>query len=418
MRFSLALNLLLKNMLLNFIIILQLCAVFAYGNVIVAINNDAYDCYNITAKFDEENTLLYMPQEPKLDTTWEYDRHPNYDNPQSAISRYGDRVESVKDYAVVYEDYSTRSYFYGTRTAEALRVQLKKGKWFSNQKSTDGIIDCVIIGDTSKFPIGSILDMECYKENISLREKFPVKFRIIGSIGEVAKVPTFSASSSEMTVDYIFEEYRSQKDSFIDTLFYRGARYQSRRDSEDLIIIFTEEIEGGYWDYCNDNSFVFLDDLSDEEVKSITQEMKNEANVATMASARNLSKKEATDKMLVYAPTSICFIVMGLAGILCVSLLNMINNKRAFKAYSISGMSFHQGMRIIFTYATMLILIAFTLFALLWVALIAAEILPWDSMAINSSNYLFLIGIAVIIYAVMGASSSTLLKKYIHNIKE
>lgn len=58
------------------------------------------------------------------------------------------------------------------------------------------------------------------------------------------------------------------------------------------------------------------------------------------------------------------------------------------------------------------------LFVVVWTLLIAAQILPWDAMAINSNNYLFVIVTVVAIFTVISLTSASLLKKYIHNIKE
>ena len=407
-RFKLSFQLFISNLSLNLLIILQLCSVIVFGNMVIALQNSAIEPYKLTAGFASNSSLIYMPSDKSV-----------YLNDNSAINRYGDliRISRCMIYDIgLYDDSRVLVAGYGDCISDVMKKQLTEGIWYTDAEQHDGIINCVISGSKSKYPIGSTIIARGYAgttiiDGYHYDDMRELSFRVCGYFNDNPSIIQLSVSSSELNANNLFKKYKTTGIGFFDSIYNSGQR-KRETTSKDLIILCAGNIP----DIVNLGSanavIVLPSQLSDSHKENLIKDLNSEAEIAYMDDVRERSLRLANDKIASYLPMLICFAAMGILGIICISVMTMYRNKKSFRIYINCGMRKKDGVEIIIGYLILLLSLTITIFAMIWIFLLKMQILPWSSMLIGMNNYLFSAGCIVCIAALMLVLEISMMNSY------
>lgn len=406
-KIRLSFKIFLSNLSLNTIIVLQLVAMLVMGNMIIAIHNSRFECLRLTKNSNEDGIYVYLPEDKEV-----------YNNPNSKINNYIDfySLSFSRIYDVgLWDDSNALVVGYGEDISKLLKKQLSKGKWFTDFEKEDDIINCVIAGNTKDNPIGSIINATGFLGGEIVDGHIQdcmqnIKFRVCGYIDENPCIMQMSVVSTELTADDLFKKYKTTSGGLSDILYNGGVR--NKKDSSRDIIILCEDQLNDVVNLGSYNAILkFKDNISNDKKMEILELLKNEAIVTSLGEIQADTIKIINEDFNMYIPLIICFVTMGILGIICISIMTMIKNKNTLNIFINCGMKKIDGMKVLIGYFIILVFCLIMAFMITWAILLSLQILPWDSMLINLSNYVFSLGSLVVLILIMYMTESPFLKK-------
>lgn len=426
MKFSV--NIFCKNLILNLLIAAQICAASVFGTTSAAIFSKSLLYYDLSEAVSQ--AYLYEPADEGV-----------YYEPDSALCRYvksGEillsrvRNEDIWGYdpgagdfrsAVIGCPYNIdRVISLGSAASEAMKSQLKKGRWFG-ENSRDGYIECVIIGDEEEFPIGSVIDggqfdvfIEYDGQNSELlwSADYLYKFLVVGSCGLEAQV--FSGASQTLPVSStslgsLFEEVSYGNEGFFENLDITAVSRPGDKSGEEgakepevTILCSVDSLCGSaFGDPDRKSSWtssliVFPDSVSAERKGEILSELSEQAGIIDFASMRQRDRESANNIILRYLPMMLCFTSVALIGVICVSALGMTASRRTFEVFTVCGMSRKKGIGMLAGYVLIVLSVSALLAFAVLLLLSMSGLMPWEEMTLGAPSVLC----AILVFAVSG----------------
>ena len=310
MLFSQGFRLFFKNIKFNFIIVVQLSISIVIAGALYGYYSYCKDTLNMFDSVNNEKIIFYMP-----DSLIEYENERR----EMEIEKLNGKATVEYLGITVGVDDSGKEYIilgYGDNMAKNFPLTVADGQWIGDRKE-DEVLSCVLF-EKGKTPIGTNLNIRLHGRNEELSRKFETI--VCGKLKDTIAVPDFVQASNRLTADMLY----------------------TRIDEKDLVIPILICKMGSMEEYfspCSENRIIFFDENIDNEVmQQYANSMKNEAWTCSYNEVIENSKGENTLFLSSYIPFFYCFLLMGLAGVLCAILLNSYFNKRYFSVCILCGM--------------------------------------------------------------------------------
>ncbi len=351
-----------KKRLLNIIVIIQLGISLTIANLLIGNYNKMHQAYDFTKSFDDSVAFFtaLKPFGEELNINIDYDII-NAEN--TTIELFSKKIEGS----------GTQIFCYGKNTCNGLiKNQIKKGEWPSNINS-DGVIDCVVIGNG--YEIGDTFTEGMGNETFS--------FRVSGTLGSKAMIINPSRASSSMTAEQLFYEYNANKNG-------------------TAIICSSKSLSSAAGTY--NNGLVF--DLTDNS----TEHLNSLGKIFNMAKLRENSIEELSYNSSLFFPLAICFCLIGIVTAICMTFMNLLANEKVFDVYFRVGMRKLDAFLLNLGYMCWIIFGIIIITSILFLLCCLTDIISRDSYLASFNNLLFSIGYMLLIAFGTSAASMLVLK--------
>ena len=296
-----------KKIRFNLIIAIQLAVFTVMLSAVIGYSQYCKSIYTMLDNVKEQNMVFYMPdnlisyekgrRELVIDQSGSFDR-------ESFRSCFAYDAEG-KEYLVI---------AYGKHMAKNFPVFLSKGNWLP-EESKDGVSRCVYFGKKKPL-LDTAFELAFFDE-----KGMPVMtdtFSICGIADDCVQWPTFVRSSNVLTGGELFMELTP------DDL------------GTDTVIVQNEAV----YEYAGEvNGNLFLFPPEGDDGRTLSDSLKNEAWSCTYSELVENTRKEFNLTVSSYVPFLLCFLIMGVVGLLCHSLLNIYLNRHRDAVYRLCGMS-------------------------------------------------------------------------------
>ena len=327
-----------KKIKFNLIIAVQLAVFTVMLSAVIGYSQYCKSIYTMLDNVKEQNMVFYMPDDliPYENGRRDLiiDRSGNFDR-ESFRSCFAYDPEGNEYFVIAY----------GKHMARNFPVFLSKGNWLP-EESKDGISRCVYFGK-KKPPIDTVFELTFFDE-----KGMPVLFNafsVCGIAADSIQWPTFVRSSNVLTGGDLFMEF-TPDDFGTDTIMIQN----------DAVYEYAGEVNGN----------LFLFPFEGDNGRMLSDSLKNEAWSCTYSELMENTREEFNLTISSYVPFLLCFLIMGVVGLLCHSLLNIYLNRHRDTVYRLCGMSQRDSFVINLTGNLLLTAIAFALSSVIYTVLL------------------------------------------------
>ncbi len=191
--------------------------------------------------------------------------------------------------------------------AKNVKIELKKGKWFTDVESKDGEVNAVI-AKNDEYSVGDLITIN----NSTISE---LRIRITGVLPKSFEYVAFGAFSVPSDMSMILK------------------RYDGNRNS-DYFLIFVDDDLGSK----NPASYMYVfDNVSESERNENTEYLRNFASVANLEEMRDGSRREIKTTLEAYLPTIVLSILLFVASSFAISFITVENNKKNLSVLRFCG---------------------------------------------------------------------------------
>ncbi len=240
---------------------------------------------------------------------------------------------------------------YDPLSAEKIKLPLKKGVWFTDAKVEDGIIPVVVV-DTSKFSntyklgqkiSGKMLqaEEEKNKENANTHKNY--EFQVVGIVDKYHANVYYPSGWRNCVLGY-------------DALF--------QQPIEDTQVFLCENLkEYPKVNPDDDNYMVYIEEkTSDERVAEIKNQILEYGYCNQVSDMKQETNSTINYKIKVDLPNFLSMLSISMIGIISISLLNVVKQRKNFSIYQLCGCNKKRTFTIYNLYFIILLMLSFIIY--------------------------------------------------------
>ena len=346
----------------NLFILIQLAICIGFGNYAICINNGMYKGCDTTYVF--ENAEYYSAITTLLDTKLDFDF---LEEKNCEVEFIPNNIKREKTNIVSYEK----------NTLNLYKEYLKKGQWITDTDKVDGVINCLVVYDTSM--LGKTI--QCLIANKTRN------FYVCGVLSKNCKNITKCSADAFLTPSEIFVDY---------DFYYTNIICDYQDVSSFVVNNYT-------------NAMVFLDGNHYEEYK---QYLSHYGVLLTMENIRNnIFSTEYSKIITTYSYVAYGVGVLGLVSMMCMLILNIAVHEDDFYTLSKFGLQKKHLAIVCLYYSLFMILLLLFLSFISYCIWFAMCQIPFSPI-FNYKNIIFnLVGVLLIIAMIFLVFFNRLYKK-------
>ena len=310
MYIKLGLQMFVKNIVLNLVVVLQLAVTLLLSNILVSDINQYSQVLRIMESFPAEDVSLFMPRAHNDDVEERAGRL------REILTAYKDELlvePVVGGFFPTASGDEMRVLGYGSETARYLHMPLKRGQWFAGEAGSVDGIPCVASGD---FQPGDTLTLIMQDADGGERE---VLFKVTGVLRDSGFIYDFSTISNSPMLEMLFSRIE-------------------RINTQPLLLFEQSALKAELPPFSDGNALAYFRTDATEVRAHITEELQANAWFVPFKDARAESMSEFFLRIKSMLPLIVVVFFMGLISVLCLTVLNVVRHRRMFSIYYICGM--------------------------------------------------------------------------------
>ena len=270
-------------------------------------------------------------------------------------------------------------YACGKNTAAGLSKQLESGVCCG---ISEGETECMVVSP-SRYSVG-----DTFTQSFNLKDKPQTfTFKVTGVLKSNAKALSAGAGGTALTGQNLFTDLTGSGEKIV------CCSYE------------LQEVSSTYG-----NALVFFNNSTAGQIAEVREYLKNTAVLLNMRELRaNASAESYGSQALGMSGVSI--LILGMLGAIAVDMLTILDNKKLYRAYFVSGMKKSQCFALGAAFAVWVALCAAATFALIFLTAALGGFITISSLFADWKNILFTFGVLTFIILFSGAATVPITKK-------
>ncbi len=267
--------------------------------------------------------------------------------------------------------------------------QLKSGKWYTDAEHTEGAVNVVAL--EGMYDVGDIIHIELdpyMLETQETDETEPVYMNMIVT-GVIRKE------------SYIYYPRTDGQDLGLSEII--GPAYKAAGSERTAVYFSIDDPEAKkYADYFEKSgvSVLTLNDNADESSSNVIADLGRKGWLNKFKDMYDRSMEDIVSQILTLVPFIFGTVLLTVVSLVCIMLLNSIDNMKTYSVYYLCGMNWSDMRKILLAYSGILMISSCILLIIIWTASVLAGIM--DSMVVYSMNNIYItLGLIAFIILIM-----------------
>lgn len=309
-------------------------------NILASIFYSSLTSFRLAKQLDKFNYVYFQPEDPEKQSglSSSYFGSDNEDDAESLMDAKENRDQTISrlknvDFVSYKKHYSctvdSGDFFMNENIAEIetlsdnmisqVKYPLKSGRWIDDKKDDD-YVEAVISSDYNYLKTGDVFDAEIFSD---YGEKgTDIRIKVVGILKDPVYCMQFNVSADTVASTELFGLYDAA-----------SAQCPLILCSDESVSEFTEDVF-----YEDDNCLVIFDDnISDSEMQDNLGILKEHGYAATKEIMEEGTKELLEPNFYLYLPIGIFLLLTSIIGLISMMILNVLQNRRNFAIYFISG---------------------------------------------------------------------------------